>query len=481
MRIQSPTPPRHVALSLAGAALTLISLPGCVVERTPAASYGFNSGTRSSGAAPSTSQRAPAATNQASPAQLPDGPVARPVTPSKTQSSHVRAALMDLGQVSFDGLVLPLVSPDGRFIAVQDGLAPTWPTMLGAPGSEVPHGTFVKGFALPDPNSTNPAGQPPVAVATNWNDGPLSSVLLGRSADNTGFLIESPQPDGSRWLGHVAWISGRVTWLVQGAGVNAYATLGPAGELAYCRRSVDDHSITLIVRPDRNDPREYVASSPGGGYLWPLFSDEPGIVYAFSLVNGVVELHALKIPQKGDPPNLVVIARQPLLRNGDAMTIYQMVGVLQTPLPSTLTNRRDAAASNRQEGDHFDKLIFFHVGQGRMTVFDRRVGLMTPLFKGSFAATPVLGNEADANAPASGYLVTTQEGLEYIAWSLASDFDQRRGVPASSDEGVSVIKGGFVARLTSDPVWPVVLVGPVSGSKEPKIHLFRLKLDGAGL
>ena len=33
-------------------------------------------------------------------------------------------------------LALPLVSPDGRFLAVESGVAPTWPMVLADPNAE---------------------------------------------------------------------------------------------------------------------------------------------------------------------------------------------------------------------------------------------------------------------------------------------------------------------------------------------------------
>ena len=48
-------------------------------------------------------------------------PVARPVTPGATVASRFTAALTPLGSVEYDGQTLPQTSPDGRYIAVQQG------------------------------------------------------------------------------------------------------------------------------------------------------------------------------------------------------------------------------------------------------------------------------------------------------------------------------------------------------------------------
>lgn len=458
---------RRLVASIAPSIAALL-LAACVTERTPAPTYGVH--TTSTSSSNTAKTQAPT-----TPVTLPSGPLGHSVATQSSLSTRVRASLMDLGTVSFDGLVLPLVSPDGRFIAVQDGEAPTWPTLLAAPGAEVPSATRVVAYSLPDP-SAGP-GQPPAATPLSWST-PLPPLLLGRSADITGFLVEAPQPDGSRWIGHVAWISGTLTWIVRGAAVNSYAVLGPDGELAYCRRAVDsDSSIEVVVRPSLNDPREYTAIPPGGGYLFPLFADEPGVVYAFSLVAGTAELQTLKIPRKGDPPALVIVGRQPILREAGATTVYQMIAAVQVPLPRRLTTPA-ARLANKQVPDSFDKLLFFHAGQGRVCVYDRKVATLVPLFAGSVAASPILSDPGDPASPHSGYLITRQTELEYVPWAEDTEFDRARGIPAG-EEGVSVLKGGFVPRLTSDPRWPAVLLGPAPAAAGSRIHLFRLRLEGA--
>jgi hypothetical protein len=439
-------------------------LAACVTERSPS-SYGgvpFSASKRS-GAAP---------TPATAPASLPSGPVARPVTPQAPVSASVRTSLMDLGTVPYDGLVLPLISPDGRFLASQTGVAPTWPTLLAAPGAEVPLASQVLAFRLPEPAAANPGAQPPGAQPIAWNE-PLNGLLLGRSCDTTGFLVEAPQPDGSRWIGYASWISGSIEWLVRNDDVNAYASFGPDGELAYCRRGVDSTAIQLVVRPRSKDATELTlsAGAGAGAYLWPLFSDEPGIVYATSLVAGAAELHALRLPQRGEPPTLVIVGRQPLSRGTNAADLYQMTASVQTPLPSSLTN----SSPDRQD-TRFDKLIFFHPAHGRMTVFDRRLGALVPLFPGSFGATPIASPEGQS-PPRSGYLIATSRGLEYVALSQKSDFDVKRGVPASTEEGIGVVSGAYLPRLTTMPGWPGVLLGPAPGAQAGRIHLFRLKLE----
>lgn len=451
---------------------------GCVTEVTP-----VTPGSRAATTAPRPASR-PASTPASAP-QLPAGPVARAVTPEASVSAQVRTMLLDLGSIPYDGQVLPLVSPDGRFVATQVGEAPTWPTLIAAPGAEVPHATQLRAFSLPDPEARPGAGAPaPAATPIAWSE-PRAAVLLGRSADTTGFLIEAPQPDGSRWIGRISWISGELTWLVQGTLVNSGATLGPAGELAWCRRSVDDTAIELVVRTAPGAPEIVARVAPGatgapGAYFWPMCSDEPGVVYAFALSAGNAEVHALRLPKPGDPRVLAVVGRQPLFRNADATRLSQVVASSQTPLPSRLTGG-PTQSPDTQSAPAFDKILFFHPGQGRMVAYDRRTASLIPLFPGSVGATPLFGEAEDQTIPVSGYLVTTPKGLEYIAWSQKSSFDERRGVPVSTEQGIQVMAGAQLARLTTSARWPAVLMGPDPGGKTSTIHLFRLRLEGVAM
>jgi hypothetical protein len=71
---------------------------------------------------------------------------------------------------------------------------------------------------------------------------------LGRSSNDEGFLIEAPQSDGSRWIGLVSWATGEIRWLVQDEHVNAFASLGPDGRLAWSRRTAADGRFELVVQ-----------------------------------------------------------------------------------------------------------------------------------------------------------------------------------------------------------------------------------------
>ena len=58
-------------------------------------------------------------------------PLNKPAGISKTM--YARAGVLPLGAVPFDNMTLPLVSPDGRYVATQIGVAPPWSTILAEP------------------------------------------------------------------------------------------------------------------------------------------------------------------------------------------------------------------------------------------------------------------------------------------------------------------------------------------------------------
>jgi hypothetical protein len=178
------------------------------------------------------------------------------VTPAGVaRTSVVTAEVVLLGAVPYDDLSLPAVSPDGRFVATQTGVPPTWPTVLAQRDAAVPEATRIEMYqvSMPLPSTATAADETtplaePTLIATV--DRP---ALLGRSCDHTGVLVEVPQPDGSRWIGKASWETGAITWLVQDDRVNAFASLGPDGRLAWSRRPRDEDRFELVVRRNQQE------------------------------------------------------------------------------------------------------------------------------------------------------------------------------------------------------------------------------------
>lgn len=142
-----------------GALAALSILPGCVTERT---------------------KRPPVIVDPspAEPAAAPRSPVATPASSARSTSTAARIAIRPLGLVPYDGLVLPLISPDGRWLAAQTGAAPTWDQLLGR-SADAPIGTRIEIYSL----SNSDVAQ--VALPAQEAE----STMLGHTADAKGFAI----------------------------------------------------------------------------------------------------------------------------------------------------------------------------------------------------------------------------------------------------------------------------------------------------
>jgi hypothetical protein len=190
-----------------------------------------------------------------------------------TRDAVLQISLDPLPAVSTDGFVLPLLSPDGAGLAWQSRSNADWPTLL----------------AQPD------ATRALLATVEGRRDSQAWSVaeplLLGRMAQAQGLLVEAPREDGARWVGVVGWDGSGPTWLVQDAAVNAFATLGPRGEVAWCRREPATREFDLVVQ--RPEGRLEWPRREGESWMMPVISPEG--VYAISLRDGVLELAFLPL------------------------------------------------------------------------------------------------------------------------------------------------------------------------------------------
>ncbi len=195
--------------------------------------------------------------------------------PGRIVGSAVAVDLRPLGTVQTDGYTLPLLSPDGRVLAVQTGTVPDLATLLARPGQSVPQASRIAIYRV-DPRGLVRLGET------------APGLVLGRAADARGFLVESPRPDGARWIGRIAWGSDEPEWLVQDGRVNAFATLGPGGELAYSSREKTDRTFDLVIRREGRSAR--LASEGVRSHVFPCFTADGLKIHAISLRDGILEL-----------------------------------------------------------------------------------------------------------------------------------------------------------------------------------------------
>lgn len=406
-----------------GAALVLLAAPsGCVTEK-PDLKPGL---TRSDG--------------------LPSGPLASPG--GTTTTTHVRAEVVPLGSVAYDGLVLPMVSPGGRWLAVERGVPPTWETLLAEPGATPPEATLIEAHDL--------ASRPPARVS--WPGPAVRGLVLGRSCDERGFLVEAPQPDGSRRIGRVGWLTGRVEWLVPGPDVNAHAVFTRDGDLLFTRRAVDGGRASLVLR--RPDGTEDVLTDASGSYAMPMAAGSTSTVFALVRTGGVLEIEAVRIADdpSGDGRRVLSAtgARSLLARGADAALAYQVAAPAQCSHPG------EGAWEARSP------LVVYHPRLKRMAAIDERTALPVGLAPGSIAAVPWSGGGRD------GFFCSTPQGLVFTPTPTREESASLR--PRRPDARVLAIP--YVPRLTGDPDRPVLLLGP-DESDPGLLVLFLLRIgDG---
>lgn len=359
-------------------------------------------------------------------------PVATPVDSSETDSGAIAVAVRPFAPLPFNGVMLPLVSPDGRFIATQTGAPPTWPTILARPGAVQPRDAGLQVFAISD-DSLDP-------VRFDFADS--DPLLLGRSCNRTGFLVESPRPGGERWIGFIEWVTGRLTWLTRDASVSAHATLLTLDgtDIAFTQRRFEDNRTSLVIQ---QGGRTHTMPSPQSSWYTPFMSDDGATLCAFE-VRGNGEMHVVAIDLTATPP--VTIARAIVARTDDPLMPWQATAAIQTPPPALPAIRTD----NNRRG----RGLFHHPARGRMCVFDTPSGTLIPLEPHSIAGAwnPAPASEGQVR----GVFLTEPEGLSHQAmlWSSAEP------VAPDATRAVRILADAFVPRLIDPVERTFLLIGP---------------------
>jgi hypothetical protein len=383
----------------------------------------------------------------AMPVRLPDGPVAAPVTAAAITNSRVRIAISPLGSVPYDGQVLPLVSPDGRFIAVQEGTAPTWPTLLAGDEASVPAGTRLAVYEVSPAPPGARSSSPPIQRVRHAQDVP-SGLILGRAADAEGFLVEAPRSDGSRWIGKVAWASGRLAWLAQDGRVSAHGVLMAGGELLFTRRPVNSAVAELVVRS--RGGAEDARSDPEGAFLYPIATTDPAAAYALIQVGSAIELVCLAVDR--DPPISgparfgPVLARSNVAVSTDPAVAYQIAAPTQNTGPLARLEGEPAP------GEPPEPPVIYHPRLQRAAAFDKGTSQFTGLAARSIAA-------AYWSSPLErGFFCTTPEGVVFAPYTGPGE----EGAEAIGRRlpDARVLGTPYVTRRTSSERWPLLMLGP---------------------
>ncbi len=430
---RASVPGAMLALALLGACVSAPARPGRGVAVRPER----------------TAARPRAAPTAAATPELPSGPVAAPATDARSVNSSIVVSVAPLGVAPYDGQTLPLVSPDGRFVAVQTGEAPTWATVLAQRDAAAPLLTSIEVYdltAVPLKRVEWPAPLPP-------------GLLLGASTGSGWFSAERVLPDGARTVERVAWVTGAPESLGADSRVLAAYTEG-GGLSAWTDRASDGVDAALVIRSEGRESRR---SEPGVSYMRPLVDGPRRGVFAFALgANGALEVRRVE-PAFG--ASAIVRAKRTIARGADALVAHQAASGASVPPP---------ALKGEPEGpSEAPLLLYFDPGAGRMAVFDASSGGVTLLARGSIAGCWL------RDAGGLALFLTTPEGLVF------QRFDREppsRGAPGGwrASPTARVLAEPWVARATTDPDRPFVLIGPAGPGQESLLRLAAMRVVPSG-
>jgi hypothetical protein len=356
------------------------------------------------------------------------GPSAK-ASPGRAETSAVTAAVWDLGSVPYDDFTLPQVSPTARHLATETGVRPYMETVTAAPGAPIPAATAVEIFQLAFDAPMDQRAPRQVARLD-------AGLILGRSCDEQGVLVERQNQDGSRSIGKAEWSGGTVRWLVEDGAVNAFAALGPAGRLAWSRRPVEGNRFDLVVR------------NSGGGE-WTVQTEESWI---FPTWSGKGDgLFLLRLGQQGrlDVVHGVASDATSFRQSLQHLTLLASGATVETAWETHVSQ----SASVLPREPERQEMAFLHPVQRRAVVwrpYFRQGSSLALLDPASYAALLEGGSFA---------LVTTVKSL--VRQNI---FDER-------DRSV-VSRGLLIARPTAQEDCPFVLLEPLEG----RVNLHALRL-----
>jgi hypothetical protein len=159
----------------------------------------------------------------------------KPVTNAKVTTS------IDIdwpaGSLPWDRFTLPVISPNGLHAAVQLGTSPPTKVLCGNVNTPV-ESTKVELHAL------DPIHGRKIAPLHQESNG----LLLGRSANDSSFLVEAPLGSNGRWIGHIDWATGSLSWVVSDENLNCFPTINARGDIAWSKRGQSDSRFQIAVK-----------------------------------------------------------------------------------------------------------------------------------------------------------------------------------------------------------------------------------------
>lgn len=300
-----------------------------------------------------------------------------PDAPLIIQTSMASAFSIDpRGSLSYDGFTLPIACPSAgsRLLAVQSGSRPSWDALL----ARSTDGAAACSVAIYECES----GKPPTLVAEH-PDG----VILGRTANQEGVLVERPNQNGSRWIGLAPWSGGSIRWLVFDDNVNAFAWINEDSTLVYAQRTREENYFELVVRRANGSTWRLTETLPYSWILPALDPDGEGL-YALRLGEGFADL------AWGQLENLNTFRQTLALhRVSDRVNPRRAWQIL--------------AATTGGSGLSTNQIAWFSFELGRLVLWNPRTGKIDLLPTGTVAAC--------ADGAEHEWFITTLQKLERLA------------------------------------------------------------------
>lgn len=372
------------------------------------------------------------------PPALPSDPIARPVI-GGTTASRISVTVESLGTIEYDGLSVPIVSPDGTFVATQDTPAPPRAQRLAIES------------AAPDRSRLGTVSISPLrpgvgGLRTSIELFDLDSpILLGRDASTEGVLVESPRPDGSRWIGVARWseTESGIRWLVRDGSVSAHAVFAGGGAILFSRRSVGESRFSLALLERDGQGREL--SLPDADLVFPLLAPDERHATCLAVDDdGAIDLLLIDLTAGLEGDLGRVVRRWRLAASGGIVGASQIVAASQSAVSgvSTTDAMREVAPSPTEASLG---PIVFHPAMDRCAAVDASRRSLVALAPESVAAV----DAGDGRA-----ICSTPDGL--VLWTP--------GPEAGRGTATRVLSEDYLPRRTADAKRPFVLFAPMRRS-----------------
>lgn len=409
-------------------------------------------------------------------------PVATPAQPLTRTNSQLTVAVRPLGSVPFDGITLPLTSPSGRYIAAQHGPIPSWDVLLAAPtpeGSVVPVQLRLSAYEVLPAAQTPRDGNALREVA--WPVDPPRRLLIGRSCDDAGFLIEYPSSrTGARWIGKLGWESGEIQWLVApedpdspDTTVACFGTFGPSGELAFCRAAAPGKPFDLVVRPNPSAAGDELVLAPptGSTFVMPTYAADSSRVYVYQISaapGSRLTLLSIDVPRDAAAA-LSIAARVEFNIPPSIDAAYHGAAPMQTPWPLGASGGIPDMAAHTHVGLPAG-IALVSPESGSMCWYDGLGSTTLPLARATLGASPLITTASRGEPHVSGLLLGAAGELVFQPMMLSSQTPEF-GADAA------VLKGAYLPRLTTarrDGSATYLLLTPPMPTGSPRVGLSEL-------